>query len=70
MMHQDPNYYLKNTATGQAKLSSEWMNLRKRYYGRSARVEDQIIDNLFERAIVQNPDKAINLEEAYFMCTK
>ena len=42
-VYHDPNYFLKNTGKGMSTLSSEWGNLRKRYYGRDETTEMALI---------------------------
>ena len=37
---EDINYFVKDTDHGHAKISSEWMNLRKPLYGRNESTED------------------------------
>lgn len=64
LKHDDPLYYLKN-AGEHAKLSSEWLNLRKRIYGRSQGCEQAVVDHLFDKAMKSaNAEQAVCLEKA------
>ena len=63
----NPNYFLKDTADGEAKLSSEWMNVRKKYWGRRDRVESRIMSYLHKkhRSATNDPDQIATLDEIY-----
>ncbi len=64
-------YYLKNKESGHSMPSSEWGNLRKRFYGRGEGVEQKLIDWLFEKAGKQNPENRVKLSDAYYIiCTQ
>ncbi|CAK0812794.1 unnamed protein product, partial [Prorocentrum cordatum] len=67
-VHGDRSYYLKPTDTGRAKLSSEWHNQRKTFYGRSKKTEDNICDYLISKAEQRvAPELAPTLREAYVL---
>jgi len=60
-------HYVKNTCGGHSKLSAEWFNLRKRFYGRGAGVENKLVKHLFKQALAENPESELRLSDAYIV---
>ena len=56
LMHKDKNHFLKNCGE-YSKLCSEWLNLRKRIWGRTKKTEDKIIDHLMHKALREAPEE-------------
>ena len=52
---EDINYFLKDTDHGHANITSEFMNIRKRLYGRNESTTYRLVAHIFEKTVEWEP---------------
>ncbi len=64
--HDNNKYFLKDTKDDTAKISAQFMNLRKRYYGHSESTENNLVRHLFNKVHEKsNPESRIEFAQVY-----